>query len=228
MPPVAEDVVVRTHPFHLPPRQLVPSLGDEELDQLTDLIYHPVSGLVYQRRFRFVLHQLHDAPYERVLEVGCGAGLLLANLKTGTARVVGLDLHEALPRVRRMLSAVHQTDEPLVRGNVLALPFREASFDAILCMSVLEHLRDLDRAIGELRRVLRPEGKLVLGFPAKNPVTRCLFRLVGRDDDIIHPSSHRAILDAARRQLREERLFTFPRFAPKSLLLYVVGSYRHG
>ena len=220
--PVAVDDPV----FHLPPRALVPSLADEELDQLTDLIYHPFTGVVYQRRFRYVLDQLQSASYERLLEVGCGAGLLLANLRSRAKQIVGLDLHQALPQVRRMLRSVHQADEPLVRGSVLGLPFRDSSFDAVVCMSVLEHLRDLDRAITELARVLRPGGKLILGFPAKNPVTRWLFRLVGRDDDVIHPSSHGAILDAARRHLLEDHLFRFPALAPKSLALYLVGSYR--
>ena len=233
MPSVAERSTDQpsVHPpatFQLPPRAWVPSLGDEELDQLTDLIYHPVSGVMYQRRFRFVLGQLDGTRLPRILEVGCGAGLLLPNLKRWAAQVVGCDLHAGLSQVREMLEQGEHANVPLVRGNVLSLPFRTGSFDALVCMSVLEHIRDLDQAIGELARVVHPEGQLILGFPAKNPLTRWLFGLIGRDDEVIHPSSHGAILEAARRHLQQERLFVFPRFLPKSCSLYLVGSFRHG
>ena len=51
--------------------------------------------------------------------------------------------------------------------------------------------------------------------------------LVGRENEVIHPSSHTAILEAAHRRLKQERLFVFPRALPKGLSLYVVGSFRH-
>lgn len=218
---------VMSSTFDLPPRALVPSLADEEWDQLTGLIYHPLTGQVYQRRFRYMLKPLEGMAGARILEVGCGAGLLLSNLKPFAERVVGLDLHDGLPQVRRMLSQIGQADPWLVRGSVLTLPFQSACFDAVLCMSVLEHLRDLDRAILELARVLRPGGRLVLGFPAKTRLTRWLFKLIGRDDDVIHPSSHHAILAAARRHLRQQHLRVFPRLLPEALSLYLVGSFRH-
>ena len=66
-------------------------------------------------------------------------------------------------------------------------------------MSVLEHLTELDRALDELRRVLRPGGVAVLGYPVRNPLTDAFFRLARYNPREIHPSSHADILAAAER-----------------------------
>ena len=68
-----------------------------------------------------------------------------------------------------------------------------------MCVSVLEHLTELDPALDELRRVLRPGGVAVLGYPTRNPLTDAFFRLVGYNPREIHPSSHADILAAAER-----------------------------
>jgi SAM-dependent methyltransferase len=87
----------------------------------------------------------------RVLEVGCGEGVVLAHLAArlpGT-RFDGLEVDEtALARARSRCP-----DVVLVRGDACELPFRSRSFDLVLCLEVLEHLPEPARALRELRRV---------------------------------------------------------------------------
>jgi SAM-dependent methyltransferase len=97
----------------------------------------------------------------RILEVGCGEGIVLATLAArlpGT-RLDGLELDETALRDAR----VRCPGATLVRGDACALPFGNRSFDLVVCLEVLEHLPEPARALRELRRVAR--GGCLLSVP---------------------------------------------------------------
>jgi demethylmenaquinone methyltransferase/2-methoxy-6-polyprenyl-1,4-benzoquinol methylase len=96
-------------------------------------------------------------PGDRVLDACCGTGdLALAAQRRGAGTVVGLDFSEAmLERARRKSSAVEW-----VRGDLLSLPFSQGSFDAATVGFGVRNVADLERALKELARVLRPGGRL--------------------------------------------------------------------
>ena len=105
-------------------------------------------------------------PGERVLEVGCGTGVFLPGLaeSTGpTGGVVGFDHSAAfLDEARkRLVSSGLEERVELVQGDAHHLPFPDATFDAAHCERVLMHVEDPDRVIGEMRRVVRPGGRVV-------------------------------------------------------------------
>ena len=116
------------------------------------------------------------APGRRALELGCGTGIFLEKVAPSGARLVGLDLSEdLLARARGRLGAAPNVT--LHRGNAECLPYADASFDAVYGSSVLHHL-DLDRALQEVRRVLRPGGRCVFTEPnIANPQVALMFRL---------------------------------------------------
>jgi demethylmenaquinone methyltransferase/2-methoxy-6-polyprenyl-1,4-benzoquinol methylase len=97
-------------------------------------------------------------PGDRVLDGACGTGdLALAAKRAGAASVVGLDFSERmLERARRKA--------PLewVQGDLLALPFDDASFDAMTVGFGVRNVADLPLALAEARRVLRPGGRLAI------------------------------------------------------------------
>ena len=102
---------------------------------------------------------------ERVLDVGCGSGVVTREIarRVGTGgRVVGLDLSPALLRVARELAQEADLGDRIEfrEGSVLQLPFPESSFDAVLCATVLSHVPGGDTAVPELARVLRPGGRV--------------------------------------------------------------------
>ncbi|HUZ10275.1 MAG TPA: class I SAM-dependent methyltransferase [Acidimicrobiales bacterium] len=94
----------------------------------------------------------------RVLDAGCGTGRLLASLAAGGAGAVGVDLSPTMLAV-----AARRTGAPLVRGDVGALPFPHAAFDAVVGVAVLEFVGDPAVVVAELCRVVRPGGRVVLG-----------------------------------------------------------------
>jgi len=94
----------------------------------------------------------------RLLDVGCGTGRRLDEARAAGARVVGVDLVEAM--LRR--AAVRELPGALAVADVRALPFPAARFDVVWCRLVLGHVPALEVAYAELARVLRPEGTLVV------------------------------------------------------------------
>jgi demethylmenaquinone methyltransferase/2-methoxy-6-polyprenyl-1,4-benzoquinol methylase len=96
---------------------------------------------------------------DRVLDGACGTGdLALADRRAGAAHVTGLDFSEQmLARARRKAA-----DVEWVRGDLLALPFEDASFDAATVGFGVRNVDDLGLALRELRRVLRPGGRLAI------------------------------------------------------------------
>lgn len=106
----------------------------------------------------------HVPPHaRRVLDVGCAAGAFGWHLKTrlDVDEVVGVEVVEEVgERARDVLDAVHL-------GNIetLDLPYADGYFDCIVCGDVLEHLIDPAAAVRRLKRVLAPDGVLVVSIP---------------------------------------------------------------
>lgn len=96
-------------------------------------------------------------PGDRVLDACCGTGdLAVAALAAGAGSVVGLDFSEPmLERARRKAPGAE-----FVQGDVLALPFEDGSFDAAVVGFGIRNVADLEAGLRELRRVVRPGGRL--------------------------------------------------------------------
>jgi demethylmenaquinone methyltransferase/2-methoxy-6-polyprenyl-1,4-benzoquinol methylase len=113
-------------------------------------------------------------PGDRVLDACCGTGdLALADERAG-GRVVGLDFSERmLERARRKSTTVEWT-----RGDLLELPFEDESFDAATVGFGVRNVADLERSLRELRRVLRPGGRLgILEITEPRGLLRPFYRL---------------------------------------------------
>ncbi len=104
------------------------------------------------------------APGERVLDVGCGAGLdafVAAGLVGPSGRVVGVELtQEMLDTPRAALGTRPMPQLTFEDADAAALPFADASFDVVVSNGVLNLVPDKDAAFREIRRVLRPGGTL--------------------------------------------------------------------
>jgi SAM-dependent methyltransferase len=112
--------------------------------------------------FQTLEAELSDWRAKEIVDVGCGTGAILKKLGN-PKKNVGIDL------APEAVSFCHQRGLNNVRqGDILALPFPDASFDAVICSSVLYHqwVTDVEGAVREMHRVLRPGGTLLINVPA--------------------------------------------------------------
>ena len=107
-------------------------------------------------RVRLAMHWLPAGG--RVLDVGCGRGLFLGELRARGCSVRGTELS-------RSTAAQADPEVPIDVGELRADHYPDASFDLISIWHVLEHLREPDRALRICRRALAPDGHLLLAMP---------------------------------------------------------------
>ncbi len=119
---------------------------------------------------RRAVSRLAPRPGERILDLACGTGKLSLEIRRQGALVVGLDFSAMMLRQYQLTSP----DAMLVRSDALQLPFAAASFEACSIAFGLRNLHDPRLGLAEMRRVLRPGGRLlILEFlrPPKTPMS---------------------------------------------------------
>jgi ubiquinone/menaquinone biosynthesis C-methylase UbiE len=110
-----------------------------------------------------VFEGIAEVAPRRVLEVGCGEGELAKRLQFELgAEVIALDQSERMVELTRARGVDARV------GDVRMLPFEDGSFDVAVAAWMLYHVRNVDRAVGELARVLRPGGRLVAATNASD------------------------------------------------------------
>jgi demethylmenaquinone methyltransferase / 2-methoxy-6-polyprenyl-1,4-benzoquinol methylase len=126
------------------------------------------------RRWRRLAAEAAVSPGDDVLDACCGTGDLALAAERAGGRVTGLDFSERmLERARRKSASVRW-----VRGDVLALPFEDGSFDAVTIGFGIRNVEDLEAGLRELARVLRPGGRLgCLEITRPRGLLRPFFRL---------------------------------------------------
>ena len=134
---------------------------DERMAAGLDVLYRTRD---VRRRRTSVLDALAAQPGDRVLDLGCGPGFYVADIAERIGpdgAVTGIDPSDAMLAMtaRRTEDAANVT---LAEGGADAIPAEDAAFDRAVSVQVLEYVADVPGALAELRRVLRPGGRLVL------------------------------------------------------------------
>jgi SAM-dependent methyltransferase len=113
----------------------------------------------------------------RILDIGCGSSRIVQDLP----RAIGLDIQ------LKKLRFLRARGVRIVQGSVFTLPFGDDVFDEVICSEVIEHVPAHPRLLPELRRVLRPGGRLILGTP---DYSRIFWTVLERAYDIVRPSGY--------------------------------------
>ncbi len=138
-----------------PPFRRVLQRMDELLQRESVSYLHPGKRWEYP----WALERAALPRVARVLDAGCGASIFPIYLAEAGHRVTALDLS-----VPAGLDRLHGLHVDYVHGNLARLPFADGSFDAVFCISVIEHLGHAGAAdaLQELRRVTRPGGRVLV------------------------------------------------------------------
>jgi 2-polyprenyl-6-hydroxyphenyl methylase / 3-demethylubiquinone-9 3-methyltransferase len=116
-----------------------------------------------------------------VLDLGCAGGFMAEALATRGAQVTGIDpAADAIGAAR-----AHAREGGLRIGYGVgvgeALPYEDASFDAVVCVDVLEHVADLHKVLAEVARTLRPAGLFLFDTINRNPLARLATIIIAED-----------------------------------------------
>ena len=132
---------------------------DDSDDSPTAFLRHVVNPV----RFAYFKRTLQEDSFgagsgHTLLDVGCGGGFLSEEFAKNGARVTGIDPSPHLLSTAKEHAAMNSLSINYIEGYGERIPLDDDSFDYVACCDVLEHVDDLDKVIGEISRVLKPEG----------------------------------------------------------------------
>lgn len=150
-----------------------------------DSLLSRVGDMALKRRAQTILKELEIRNSDRVLDCGCGDGFYLHLVsQISDCELYGLDVDSnALESAKRNLADRNIT---LMQGDVTSIPFKDNFFDRIILSEVLEHLPDDMTPLREIRRVLKPEGFVLITVPNRSypflwdPVNKTMEFLTGK------------------------------------------------
>jgi ubiquinone/menaquinone biosynthesis C-methylase UbiE len=128
---------------------------------------NPMAQAVYANFYKELLIFLKSVKHTTILDAGCGEGFSLNRLKEAgiKAPMEGIDFDATAIKIGKKLFP----DFKLKQGSVYKLPYKDNSFDIVLCNEVLEHLEEPEKALAELKRVTKSH--LLLSVP-NEPIHR--------------------------------------------------------
>ena len=183
----------------------------------------PLVGWLYRERINRGFGLLPSRQFERALEVGYGAGAVQLALAGTVSELHGLDLDADPAPVRRLLQSKGASAD-LRQGSVLELPYANETFDLAVSFSVFEHLKEYEKALGEVLRVLKPGGLFLLGMPSVNKLMEAGFLAIGfkgiNDHHVTTPQEVAGSFERVGYRLLKARYLDFPADAPLGLRLY--------
>ncbi len=209
-------------PLSSPPRFRLPKQGIFQANGPDDPLpyyYRPLIGALYRARIEQALSLLHP-PYESILELGYGSGILLPSLCRLGNSVVGVDIASDPEKVGISLRKVGATCT-LIQGDAADVRFGEQRFDLVVAISIFEHIPDPAPLLDQIHRLLRPSGRLLVGMPRVDRLMSRAFRLIGFDTiDDHHVTDHKHCQQAAAKQFSLVASARIPSLLPEACGLY--------
>ena len=135
-------------------------LFDEWPEKYESWFATPMGALVKKYEGELLLELLQPLPGEFILDAGCGTGVFTLDVLSRETTVIGLDI--SLPMLKKAGEKARTFYFHRVLGDMLHLPFREESFDRVLSVTALEFIENAKRAFGELFRVTKRNGCIVV------------------------------------------------------------------
>lgn len=143
----------------------------------------PLGAFVDETETRCAFTLLGPRPGERILDVGCGTGYFSLKLAAQAALVTGVDLSQAMLTVARRRATEERRSIDFLRAAGESLPFDDGSFDAAITMATLEFVDDPEKVLGEMLRVTRPGGRVVVGVINRDSPWGELYTRIGEAGD---------------------------------------------
>jgi ubiquinone/menaquinone biosynthesis C-methylase UbiE len=154
------------------------SFFDERADKWEENCYPPQVRV----RLRDLIPEFGVKRGERLLDLGTGPGTLIPYLQAITGplgQIFAMDISFGM--IRQARKKIREFDDLVIQANALQLPFKENIFDRVICFAAFPHFEDEETALGEMARVTRPGGVVVISH------------LMSREELAAHHRSHNEV-----------------------------------
>lgn len=182
---------------------------------------------IYWNRLRYMIDRVKHVNAKRVLDLGCGSGVLLPTLSKKYPEVYGIDLNTHA--AERIVDIYKLKNVHLYEQDIFEKKFTNDFYDIIFAASVLEHFSDQSTLFKELRRIIRPGGVIVFSSPNDKTgfyqLARYIFNYVRPDD---HYYSVFKIAEYASTYFEYSSCRRWPlnTLLPKNLSLYAIFVFK--
>ncbi len=199
------------------PRELL--YKTSEIDQ-ADWNYTPVLGHLQKQRFQLALRLLEGLQYSRLLEIGYGSGVFMPSLRGLCKELYGVDIHRHYDRVSDALQhsgvAAHLSCQ-----SAENMDFPEDFFDAVVAVSSLEFVPNIIKAVKEIVRITKSQGRFVLITPGNSCFVDWGLRLLtGRDADKDFEGRREQIASTVAVDFTIDRFESYPRIGGYLFRIY--------
>lgn len=122
----------------------------------------------FAKRAEYILTEIERKKPKTILDVGCGRGFYVKaiSLYSFPRSIYGVDINSQY--IEKAKETIEDKRIVLEQGSIYNLPYKNRTFDFIICSEVLEHLSDDTKAIKEIYRLLKPGGTVAITVPNEN------------------------------------------------------------
>lgn len=126
--------------------------------------YHPIAEFYYDQAIPYMLELMKVKPGDQVLDGGCGPGVHSIRVAKQNCQVMAIDLSNTMleEAKQRIEKAGYSSAVTFQQEDLTNLSFPDASFEYVFSWGVIIHIRDIEKALDELTRIVAPNGKLAL------------------------------------------------------------------
>lgn len=183
-------------------------------DNISHVWEDKINSTETEKRLKVIFEEMFKStPFKskKFLEVGCGLGYFSQKALSKKAQVTGVDVGKNLISICKK----KMPKGKFVLASALDLPFKDNSFDIVLCTEVIEHVEYPEKAINELIRVTKPKGKILITTP--NKLFKPFFSLLSiigvrpyhGNENWIYPWRLKSLLLAKNTRVLREKYFNF-------------------
>ena len=119
-------------------------------------------------RFKKIIQLLGNTHYPKLLEFGTGSGIFIPQLSKHCGTIYACDIHSNFDHLHEMCKQYGVSNYQLSTQSIEQTNFPDNNFDAIIAVSVLEFVPDLQKALKEIKRILKPEGVFITICPMES------------------------------------------------------------
>ncbi len=186
-----------------------------------DFYYKPISKSMYIGRIQVGLDLL-KSHYKRVMEFGYGSAILFPTLDIISDELFGLDIDSEPKIISENIADLNLKNKPILsQKDLIKEGYPDNYFDLIVAFSVFEHIKNPNKLLKELYRIMRPKGQLLVGMPRVDKYMKQLFKLIGFDKiDDHHVARHQDFVINAAKYFELIDKQHFPKCCPEICGLY--------